>query len=340
MAERRRFVTLFVDKLIQTHYPNEFAERKRQYQEEIKEIQSNENEIPIFVCTLGMPFAPCPLHVYEPRYKLMLRRAIESESRRFGMCMYSERTPYHFTEYGCMLEIRDYQFTRDGRAILNTVGGRRFKVCDSSTRDGYSVARVEWITDEKCQTEEEKLELQQLHDEVYRLAHTWYSFIPEMQKNRIHEIYGVADLPEPEPDSIQTDNGPYWHWFLLNILPLDNNIQYKFLTKTSLKERLKQMKKIILILMAPLMQMFQQQQTNQMSISSSVPNISSIPPTSTISSLNSTSVANMSQSERNLATGRSASAANPNQFDMQSVNSNDSSSNQTNNQPNNSNNLL
>jgi hypothetical protein len=46
-------------------------------------------------------------------------------------------------------------------------------------------------------------ELLQLHDEVYRLATTWYSFIPETQKNRILEIYGIGELPLPEAD-IQT----------------------------------------------------------------------------------------------------------------------------------------
>ena len=72
----------------------------------------------------------------------MLRRAIESGSKQFGMCMYSDRTPYRFTEYGCMLEIQNYQFTRDGRAIVATVGGRRFKVVSTSMRDGYNVAKV------------------------------------------------------------------------------------------------------------------------------------------------------------------------------------------------------
>ena len=53
------------------------------------------------------------------------------------------------------------------------------------------------------------------------------------------------------PPYFPLDNGPAWHWFVLSILPLENDFQYKFLTKTSLKERLKQMKKIISILLRP-----------------------------------------------------------------------------------------
>ena len=45
----------------------------------------NANVIPIFVCTVSLPGIPCPLHVFEPRYRLMVRRAMESGTREFGM---------------------------------------------------------------------------------------------------------------------------------------------------------------------------------------------------------------------------------------------------------------
>jgi Lon protease-like protein len=186
------------------------------------------------------------------------------------MCMYSESTPYHYTEYGCVLEIQSHQFTRDGRAIVATVGGKRFKVLSSTTKDGYSVGQIEWVKDEKVEDEEEKAQLQLLHDEVYRLAHNWYSLIPDAKKDRILEIYGVRDLPEPEQDIQSNDNGPYWFWFLLNILPLETHLQYKFLTKTNLKERLKQMKKIIIILMTPLERLRQMNESTSSSSSSSL----------------------------------------------------------------------
>lgn len=162
-------------------------------------------------------------------------------------------------------------------------------------------------------------ELLQLHDEVYRLALTWYSFVPETQKNRIMEIYGISELPLPEAD-IQTDNGPYWHWFLLNILPLDRDYQYKFLCKTSLKERLKQMKKIIMLLMASMRNLIVgtgsanqqqphlhhhqqgQQQINEMASSSS----NEMPPMSVSSSA--------SASEGEMASAVARSTNNPTQM--------------------------
>lgn len=252
LAERRQFQTVFIDSLIKNYFVVEFEDRKSQHIEELNELTNNENEVPIFVCTLALPFAPCPLHIYEPRYRLMLRRAIEAGSNQFGMCMYGESTPYHFTEYGCMLEIQNYQFTRDGRAVVATVGGRRFKVIKVNNKDGYYVAKVAWVIDKRVEDEAEKAELQSLHDEVYTLATNWYSFIPAPQKQKIFEIYGISEMPVPEENIQDNDNGPLWSWFLLNILPLDNDFQYRFLTKTSLKERLRQIKRIVLVLLSPL----------------------------------------------------------------------------------------
>jgi len=46
-----------------------------------------------------------------------------------------------------MLEIRDIQYFPDGRAVVDTMGGRRFKVLDRDTKDGYSTASVEFLHD-------------------------------------------------------------------------------------------------------------------------------------------------------------------------------------------------
>ncbi|KAH3843222.1 hypothetical protein DPMN_116733 [Dreissena polymorpha] len=49
--------------------------------------EDKEHDIPIFVCTLGFPNVPCPLHIFEPRYRLMVRQCMESGRRQFGMCI-------------------------------------------------------------------------------------------------------------------------------------------------------------------------------------------------------------------------------------------------------------
>ncbi|KAK0563846.1 hypothetical protein OC861_004586 [Tilletia horrida] len=105
---------------------------------------------PIFVCTLAYPDMPTVLHIYEPRYRLMIRRCLESGNPRFGMVMpartSSPNAPGMY-EYGTMLEIRSVQMLPDGRSMLETVGSYRFRVFETGTLDGYTVGRVERIED-------------------------------------------------------------------------------------------------------------------------------------------------------------------------------------------------
>ena len=59
-----------------------------------------------------------------------------------------------FADYGTMLEIRDIQFFPDGRSIVDTIGGRRFKVIERSILDGYNTAKVEFLMDEPIENDD------------------------------------------------------------------------------------------------------------------------------------------------------------------------------------------
>ena len=61
----------------------------------------------------------------------------------FGLCKIS----FRFSDYGTMLEIRDIQYFPDGRSVVDTMGGRRFKVLERGTKDGYATAKVEFVHD-------------------------------------------------------------------------------------------------------------------------------------------------------------------------------------------------
>ena len=54
---------------------------------------------------------------------------MEAGTREFGMCTNSNSPDKAFSDYGTMLEIRDIQYFPDGRSVVDTMGGRRFKVC-------------------------------------------------------------------------------------------------------------------------------------------------------------------------------------------------------------------
>ena len=88
---------------------------------------------------------PTILHVFEPRYRLMIRRCIESASPRFGMVLPARANAAApgMNEYGTMLEIQSVQMLPDGRSMVETVGVHRFKVMETGNLDGYTVGKIE-----------------------------------------------------------------------------------------------------------------------------------------------------------------------------------------------------
>lgn len=110
-----------------------------------EELVDSSLNTPLFVCTLAFPSIPTFLHVFEPRYRLMMRRAMERD-RRFGMVLPS-RNNGGVHEYGTMLEIRNMQLLQDGRSMVETMGVGRFKVLEHGTLDGYTVGRIQVIED-------------------------------------------------------------------------------------------------------------------------------------------------------------------------------------------------
>ncbi|KAJ9117529.1 hypothetical protein QFC22_004379 [Naganishia vaughanmartiniae] len=131
-----------------TAFHEESMERRRGIEEEERDARL---DTPIFVCSLAFPGMPTILHVFEPRYRLMLRRAIESGRPRFGMVLPARGSGNPnlagVMEYGTMLDIKSIQMLPDGRSMVETVGAYRFRLLEKGSLDGYSVGRVERIDD-------------------------------------------------------------------------------------------------------------------------------------------------------------------------------------------------
>lgn len=54
---------------------------------------------------------------------------------------------FSFADYGCMLQIRNVHFLPDGRSVVDTIGGKRFRVLKRGMRDGYCTADIEYLID-------------------------------------------------------------------------------------------------------------------------------------------------------------------------------------------------
>ncbi|SDA01603.1 BZ3500_MvSof-1268-A1-R1_Chr10-2g02833 [Microbotryum saponariae] len=145
-------------RIILSLFPSLAADRFAQIQAEERGADGG-LDTPLFVCTLAWPNLPTYIHIFEPRYRLMVRRAMEG-NREFGMVLPS-RDQGGINEYGTMLKIQSCNMIEDGRSIIETVGTYRFRILEKGVLDGYTVGRIERVYDIP-QDQEAQLERQAL----------------------------------------------------------------------------------------------------------------------------------------------------------------------------------
>ncbi|KAJ8015212.1 hypothetical protein DPEC_G00023790 [Dallia pectoralis] len=243
LAESKYNKTALMENLICKYLPTELMDRQKVNAEEIEDLSNLNKNVPIFVCTMAFPTVPCPLHIFEPCYRLMIRRCMEIGTKQFGMCLGDKIKG--FADYGCLLEIRNVEFFADGRSVVDTIGKRRFKIVEHHQRDGYNTADIEYLEDVKAEGVAE-LELQTVHDAVYDQALIWVNSLKAEQKERILGHFGP--MPEKDSDPQASPNGPSWCWWLLAVLPLESRAQLPFLALTSLKDRLIGIRRVLLFM--------------------------------------------------------------------------------------------
>uniref|UniRef100_A0A8C6CL06 LON peptidase N-terminal domain and RING finger protein 2 n=1 Tax=Moschus moschiferus TaxID=68415 RepID=A0A8C6CL06_MOSMO len=220
------------------------------YDEEMMELSHLTRDVPIFVCAMAFPTVPRPLHVCEPRYWLTMRTCVETDTRRFGVCLSAEHAG--ILEYGCMLEIKDVRTFPSGNSVIDAVGISRFRVLSHRHRDGYntcdheSLKRLPVFPDRAEGPEYEELGV--LHGSVYRQSVSWFASLQDPMKEQILSHFGLMPDREPEPQVCCA-----WSCVVLvdagQVLALERKAQLATLGMISLKECLLAIRRILVIVM-------------------------------------------------------------------------------------------
>ncbi|KAM0384581.1 hypothetical protein ACHAPY_001960 [Fusarium culmorum] len=145
-----------IKRIIETFWLEEVNARKEALDAE-RAAQMQDHDTSLFICTLSFPHMPTFLHIFEPRYRLMIRRAMEEGHRTFGMVIPKRRQfpgDSDFHELGTLLRIVNVQFYSDGRSLIETVGLSRFRVLEHGFLDGYMVGKTERVDDISLEDEE------------------------------------------------------------------------------------------------------------------------------------------------------------------------------------------
>jgi len=105
-------------------------------------------ELPLFPLpdVVLFPQEVLPLHIFEPRYRMLLRTAM-AEDRRFGVIRWDPQER-RMADVGCCAEIIHCQTQEDDRSNIVTMGQQRFRVLDIVREAPFRVGLVSWIEDE------------------------------------------------------------------------------------------------------------------------------------------------------------------------------------------------
>jgi Lon protease-like protein len=191
--------------------------------EEIEEI----TELPIFpLATVLFPGAILPLHIFEDRYKTMMRYAIDNGGM-FGLSFRTDaqvgrETPPANGSVGCIAKINAVMPLEQGRMNILSTGLIRYRVAGLRQSEPFLIAMVETFGDDL----EPGADLARMVEETEAMA---TEFLEAAQSLDEPGIPSIQELPEdPEAFSL----------LIAALLPIDNNAKQTLLELTSTRVRI------------------------------------------------------------------------------------------------------
>ena len=112
-------------------------------------------ELPLFPLpdVVLFPQEVLPLHIFEPRYRMLLRTVMAGD-QRFGVVRWDPQTQA-MASVGCCAEILHCQTQDDDHSNIVTMGQQRFRVLEIVREAPFRVGLVSWIEDEPEASHEE-----------------------------------------------------------------------------------------------------------------------------------------------------------------------------------------
>ena len=104
-------------------------------------------ELPLFPLpeVVLFPNEVLPLHIFESRYRIMLKSVLETDSL-FGVVKWDPETK-SMANVGCCAHVIKHQTSDDGRSNIITIGQQRFQILEIIRSNPYYSAMVSWIDD-------------------------------------------------------------------------------------------------------------------------------------------------------------------------------------------------
>lgn len=183
-------------------------------------------ELPLFPLNVVLfPGAEMPLHIFEPRYRLMINECYEQQ-RPFGIVLARpESEPLHEQPYpiGTMAEIEALDRLEDGRINLIAHGSQRFRILSQHREKPYLSATVEVYND--------LVEDKQSFSQVTRQAQRFFRLYLEA----LLAVVGRRELTFTLPDDAESLSH-----FIAHLIDIEDEQKQHMLELTSTQQRLEE----------------------------------------------------------------------------------------------------
>jgi ATP-dependent Lon protease len=190
--------------------------------------------LPLFPLPIVLlPNEMMPLHIFEPRYRQMLKD-VQLTNRMFGVNYFNAEGSLiekpEIGSLGCAAEVRDAQTLEDGRSNIITVGLIRYRVEGYvETGEPYLVGEITFFEDD----EEDAVVLQALADEVFAL----FLRVAKAAHDLSGERGQMPEIPQAEPQHLS--------FLIAAAFNLQPEIKYEFLEMRSTAGRLEKLREML-----------------------------------------------------------------------------------------------
>ncbi|XP_059645524.1 uncharacterized protein LOC132287064 [Cornus florida] len=217
ISPRTCSISVTLNNIIQKNFPEEYAERKLEH---ASLMNLGVDLMPLFVMDVVLPCQRLQLNIFEPRYRLMVRRIMEG-NHRMGMVVIDSTTG-SIADVACEVEITECEPFPDGRFFLEVEGRRRFRILRTWDQDGYRVAEVDWVRDiYPSEGSKEREDLQEMTNNVAQHARSWMRNAQEavqQDRRRLLELYNAEVMM---PNTQDPERFSFWLATLTNREPTE-----------------------------------------------------------------------------------------------------------------------
>ncbi|XP_011072801.1 LON peptidase N-terminal domain and RING finger protein 1 isoform X1 [Sesamum indicum] len=214
ISPRTSAISVTLNNIIQKNFPEEYAERKSEHD---SLTFPGVDLLPLFVMDVILPCQKFQLNIFEPRYRLMVRRIMEG-NRRMGMAVIDSSSG-SIADYACEVEITDCEPLPDGRFFLEVESRRRCHIIRNWDQDGYRIAEVEWVEDSYPPEGAERDDLLDMTNKAAAFARQW---IKDAQEAAQGDRIRLAELFKAEgmmPTTRDPERFSFWLATLTNRRP-------------------------------------------------------------------------------------------------------------------------